>query len=30
MKPGAAVPLSLAKKWPQWIAPWDALRRKQI
>lgn len=28
MKPGAAVPLSLAKTWPQWIAPWDALRRK--
>ena len=28
MKPGGAVPLSLAKTWPQWIAPWDALRRK--
>lgn len=28
MKPGAAVPLSLAQTWPQWIAPWDALRRK--
>ena len=28
MQPGAAVPLSLAKTWPQWIAPWDALRRK--
>lgn len=28
MKPGAAVPLSLAENYPQWIAPWDALRRK--
>ena len=28
MKPGVAVPLSLAQTWPQWIAPWDALRRK--
>ena len=28
MKPGKAVPLSLAKTFPQWIAPWDALRRK--
>jgi nucleoside-diphosphate-sugar epimerase len=28
MKPGVAVPLSLAKTYPQWIAPWDALRRK--
>ena len=28
MKPGAAVPLSLAQTWPQWIAPWEALRRK--
>jgi nucleoside-diphosphate-sugar epimerase len=28
MRPGNAVPLSLAKTWPQWIAPWDALRRK--
>ncbi len=28
MKPGTAVPLSLAQTWPQWIAPWDALRRK--
>ena len=28
MKPGSAVPLSLAQTWPQWIAPWDVLRRK--
>ena len=28
MKPGAAVPLSLVKEYPQWVAPWDALRRK--
>ena len=28
MSPGNAVPLSLAKTCPQWIAPWDALRRK--
>ena len=28
MKPGDAVPLSLAQSWPQWIAPWEALRRK--
>jgi nucleoside-diphosphate-sugar epimerase len=28
MRPGNAVPLSLAKTYPQWIAPWDALRRK--
>jgi nucleoside-diphosphate-sugar epimerase len=28
MKPGAAEPLSLAKTYPQWIAPWDAIRRK--
>ncbi len=28
MKPGNAVPLSLAQNYPQWIAPWDALRRK--
>jgi nucleoside-diphosphate-sugar epimerase len=28
MKPGDAIPLSLAKTWPQWVAPWDALRRK--
>ena len=28
MNPGNAVPLSLAKTYPEWIAPWDALRRK--
>jgi nucleoside-diphosphate-sugar epimerase len=28
MKPGVAAPLSLARTYPQWIAPWDALRRK--
>jgi nucleoside-diphosphate-sugar epimerase len=28
MKPGAAIPLSLAESSPRWIAPWDALRRK--
>jgi nucleoside-diphosphate-sugar epimerase len=28
MKPGVSVPLSLAKTYPQWIAPWDAIRRK--
>lgn len=28
MKPGDAVPLSLAQSWPQWIAPWEAFRRK--
>jgi nucleoside-diphosphate-sugar epimerase len=28
MKPGSAVPLSLAQTSPQWSAPWDALRRK--
>jgi nucleoside-diphosphate-sugar epimerase len=28
MRPGNAVPLSLAKTWPQWIAPWETLRRK--
>ncbi|MDO9062382.1 MAG: NAD-dependent epimerase/dehydratase family protein [Bradyrhizobium sp.] len=28
MKPGAAVPLSLAQTWPQWVAPWDAIRHK--
>jgi len=28
MKPGVAAPLSLAATWPQWIAPWDLLRRK--
>ncbi len=28
MRLGNAVPLSLAKTFPQWIAPWDGLRRK--
>jgi nucleoside-diphosphate-sugar epimerase len=28
MKPGGAVPLSLAENYPQWVVPWDALRRK--
>src|SRR5882757_2286267 len=28
MKPGQAVPLSLAREYPNWIAPWDGLRRK--
>lgn len=28
IKPGAAVPLSLAQESPKWIAPWDALRRR--
>jgi nucleoside-diphosphate-sugar epimerase len=28
MKPGHAVPLSLAKTYPEWIAPWNALRPK--
>jgi nucleoside-diphosphate-sugar epimerase len=28
MKPGNAVPLSLAQRYPEWIAPWDELRRK--
>jgi nucleoside-diphosphate-sugar epimerase len=28
MKPGHAVPLSLAQKSPQWAAPWDTIRRK--
>ena len=28
MKPGDAVPLSLAQSFPQWIAPWEVLRRK--
>ncbi|MBR0965297.1 NAD-dependent epimerase/dehydratase family protein [Bradyrhizobium diazoefficiens] len=27
MKPGEPVPLSLAKQWPNWVGPWDALRR---
>jgi nucleoside-diphosphate-sugar epimerase len=28
MKPGQAVPLSLAREYPKWIAPWDELRRR--
>jgi nucleoside-diphosphate-sugar epimerase len=28
MKPGKAVPLSLAKEYPKWIEPWEALRRR--
>jgi nucleoside-diphosphate-sugar epimerase len=28
MKPGNAVPLSLAQEYPKWIAPWEALRRQ--
>ncbi|WP_291856747.1 SDR family oxidoreductase [Bradyrhizobium sp.] len=28
MKPGEPVPLSLAREYPKWIAPWDELRRK--
>ena len=28
MKPGNAVPLSLAQEYPKWVAPWEALRRK--
>jgi nucleoside-diphosphate-sugar epimerase len=28
MKPGDAVPLSLAQQYPAWIAPWDELRRR--
>ena len=28
MKPGKAVPLSMAREFPNWIEPWDALRRK--
>jgi hypothetical protein len=28
MKPGGAVPLSLAETYPQWGAPWEALRHK--
>ena len=28
MKPGRPVPLSLAREFPSWVAPWDALRRK--
>jgi nucleoside-diphosphate-sugar epimerase len=28
MKPGTAVPLSLAKEYPKWIGPWEALRHR--
>jgi nucleoside-diphosphate-sugar epimerase len=28
MRPGNEVPLSLAKEYPNWIEPWDALRRR--
>jgi nucleoside-diphosphate-sugar epimerase len=28
MKPGKPVPLSMAKQYPNWIEPWEALRRK--
>jgi nucleoside-diphosphate-sugar epimerase len=28
MKPGKAVPLSLVKESPNWVEPWEALRRK--
>ena len=28
MEPGVAAPLSLAATYPQWIAPWEALRGK--
>jgi nucleoside-diphosphate-sugar epimerase len=28
MKPGTAVPLSLASEYPNWIEPWDRLRRQ--
>src|SRR5712672_1701015 len=28
MKPGGAVPLSLAATYPQWITPWDVLGQK--
>ena len=28
MKPGKAVPLSMAKQFPNWIEPWNAVRRK--
>src|SRR5947207_2429241 len=27
IEPGVAVPVSLAQAYPQWIAPWDAIRR---
>jgi len=28
MKPGKSVPLSMVKEFPNWIEPWEALRRK--
>jgi len=28
MKPGKSVPLSMAREFPSWIEPWDALLRK--
>lgn len=28
MKPGKAVPLSMPKEFPNWIEPWEALRRR--
>jgi nucleoside-diphosphate-sugar epimerase len=28
MKPGKPQPLSMAQEYPEWIAPWDDLRRK--
>src|SRR4029078_147597 len=28
MRPGDAVPLSLAQEYPKWVAPWNELRRK--
>lgn len=28
MKPGRAVPLSMAQEYKNWVAPWEALRRK--
>jgi nucleoside-diphosphate-sugar epimerase len=28
MKPGKSVPLALAKEYPNWIEPWDKLRRR--
>jgi nucleoside-diphosphate-sugar epimerase len=28
MKPGNAVPLPLARQYPEWIVPWDEMRRR--
>jgi len=28
MKPGTAVPLSLAREYPKWVAPWETLRHR--